>query len=121
VVHAANVHDSQGARRLLKRLFESVPTLKRIWADQGYKGSLVEWVKSSFSCELDIVYRKTKQFEVLPRRWVVERTFAWLSRYRRLAREYEKRPASSVAMIYVASIRIMLKKLHPQANQQCLA
>lgn len=95
----------------MERVFEAVPTLRRIWADQGYKGPLVEWVKRTFSCELEVVSRKGKKFKVLPRRWVVERTFAWLSRYRRLVREYEKKPASSIAMIYVASIRIMLKKL----------
>lgn len=113
-VHAANVHDSQGARSLVERLFETAPTVKWIWADQAYEGDLVKWVKATFSCTLDIVYKTEKAFVLLPRRWVVERTFAWLSRYRRLAREYEKRPASSVAMIYAASIRIMLKKLYPQ-------
>jgi len=90
---------------------QTVPTLQLIWADQAYQGKLVEWVKTTFSCTLEIVYRTAKTFEVLPRRWVVERTLAWLSRYRRSARVYEKRPASSVAMIYVASIRVMLKKL----------
>lgn len=114
-VHAANVHDSQGARPLFERLFETVPTVQWIWADQAYEGDLVEWMKTAFSCTLDIVYKTAKEFKVLPRRWVVERTFAWLSRYRRLAREYEKRPASSTAMIYAASIRIMLKKMYPQA------
>jgi len=118
-VHAANVHDSKGAPSVLERVFEAVPTLRRIWADQGYKGPLVEWVKKTFSCELDIVSRTGKKFKVLPRRWVVERTFAWLSRYRRLAREYEKKPASSIAMIYVASIRIMLKKLFHKTNEEC--
>jgi putative transposase len=119
VVHAANIHDSLGARLLLERLFERVPTLQLIWADQAYAGSLVEWVKNTFLCKLDVVYRRTKSFAVLPRRWVVERTFAWLSRYRRLVREYEKKPASSVAMVYVASIRIMLKKLCPRINKKC--
>ena len=119
LVHAANIHDSKGAQSVLERVFEAVPTLRRIWADQGYKGPLVEWVKKTFSCELEVVSRKGKKFKVLPRRWVVERTFAWLSRYRRLVREYEKKPASSVAMIYVASIRIMLKKLFPQTNEEC--
>ena len=121
LVHAANVHDSKGARPVLERVFEAVPTLRRIWADQGYQGPLVNWVKSTFSCELDIVGRNGKKFKVLPRRWVVERTFAWLSRYRRLAREYEKKPASSVAMIDAASIRMMLKKLFPQTNEECLS
>ncbi|MBK8508717.1 MAG: transposase [Candidatus Competibacteraceae bacterium] len=89
-VHAANVHDSQGAYPLLKKTFNIVPTLRRIWADQAYQGDLVEWVKQTFACDLEIVQRTTKAFKVLPRRWVVERTLAWLSRYRRLARVYEK-------------------------------
>ena len=110
-VHAANIHDSQGAYPLLKRLFETLPTVRQIWADQAYQGDLVEWVKETFSCELAIVKKTTKTFKVLPRRWVVERTVAWLSRYRRLVRVYEKRVASSVAMIWVSSIHILLKKL----------
>ena len=110
-VHAANIHDSQGAYPLLKRLFETLPTVRRIWADQAYQGDLVSWVQETFSCELAIVKKTTKAFEVLPRRWVVERTLAWLSRYRRLVRVYEKRVASSVAMIWVSSIHILLKKL----------
>jgi len=121
LVHAANIHDSKGAKPVSERVFEAVPTLRRIWADQGYRGPLVEWVKSTFSCKLDIVGRKGKKFKGIPRRWVVERTFAWLSRYRRLAREYEKKPASSIAMIDVASIQIMLKKLFPKTNEECLS
>ena len=62
LVHAANIHDSKGARPVLQRVVEVVPTLQRIWADQGYQGPLVEWVKSTFSCELDIVSRKGKKF-----------------------------------------------------------
>jgi putative transposase len=111
-VHAANVHDSQGAYPLLKTLFKAVPTVRRIWADQGYQGEeLATWVKGTFGCELEIIKRTTKGFQVLPCRWVVERTFAWLSRYRRLVRVYEKRVASSIAMIWVSSIRTLLKKL----------
>ena len=111
-VHAANLHDSQGAYPLLKKTFEIVPTLRMMWADQGYQGEeLATWVKDTFGCELEIVKKTTKGFKVLPRRWVVERTFAWLSRYRRLVRVYEKRVASSIAMIWVSSIRILLKKL----------
>ena len=117
-VHAANVHDSQGAYPLLKKTFEIVPTLRMTWADQGYQGEeLATWVKDTFGCELAIVKRTTKAFQVLPRRWVVERTFAWLSRYRRLVRVYEKRVASSVAMIWVSSLRILLKKLYPSPDK----
>jgi putative transposase len=110
-IHAANTHDSKGARLVLKQLFKAVTTLKLIWADGAYIGKLVKWVKDTYSCKLEIVHKKEKAFEVLPRRWVVERTFAWLSRYRRLAREYERNPDSSKAMVYVASIRIMLRKI----------
>ena len=118
-VHAANIHDSQGAYPLLKTLFKTVPTIRRIWADQGYQGeALATWVKDTFACALAIVQRTTKGFQVLPRRWVVERTLAWLSRYRRLVRVYEKRVASSVAMIWVSSIRILLKKLYPPLNEE---
>ena len=111
VVHAANIHDSQGARPLFKKLFSTFSTLRKIWADQAYQGEWVDWVKETFSCELEIVRRTTKVFKPLPRRWVIERTFSWLSRYRRLVRVYEKRVASSTAMIWVSSIRILLKKL----------
>ena len=118
-VHAANVHDSQGAYPLLKALFKTVPPVRRIWADQAYQGeALAQRVKDTFSCEVEIVQRTTKAFKVLPRRWVVERTLAWLSRYRRLVRVYEKRVASSIAMIWVSSIRILLKKLCPPLDEE---
>lgn len=116
-VHAANVHDSQGAYPLLKTLFKTVPTICRMWADQAYQGDLVDWVKKTFTCELEIVQRPTKAFKLLPRRWVVERTLAWLSRYRRLVRVYEKRVPSSIAMIWISSIRILLRKLHCSTHE----
>ena len=120
-VHAANIHDSQGAYPLLKTLFKAVPTVRRIWADHAYQGEeLATWVKDTFAGELEIVQKTTKAFKVLPRRWVVERTLAWLSRYRRLVRVYEKRVASSVAMIWVSSIRILLKKLYPPPEKRAL-
>lgn len=118
-VHAANIHDSQGAYPLLKKTFEIVPTLRMMWADQGYQGmELATWVKDTFGCEVEIVKKTTKGFQALPRRWVVERTFAWLSRYRRLVRVYERSVASSVAMIWVSSIRILLKKLYPSPDKE---
>jgi len=90
-----------------------------MWADQGHQGeALATWVKDTFACELAIVKRTTKAFQVLPRRWVVERTFAWLSRSRRLVRVYEKSVASSIAMIWVASIHILLKKLYPPLDEE---
>lgn len=115
VVHAASMADCKGAKRVIAKLFETLKTVKLIWADGSYKGELIEWVKKEFDCILEVVKKKKKRgFQVLPRRWVVERTFAWLMRFRRLSREYEKQPSSSEAMVYIASIRLMLRRLCKQ-------
>ena len=114
VVHAANIHDSKGARRVLEALFSIVKTLKKIGADGGYRGAdFIEWVKNQFDCVLEIVKKEenVEEFHVLPRRWVVERTFAWLSRFRRLSKDYERKPTSSAGQVYVASIRLMLRRM----------
>jgi putative transposase len=112
IVHAASIVDCKGAKQVIAKLFETLDTVKLIWADGGYKGKLIDWVKKEFDCVLEVVKKKKKKgFHVLPRRWVVERTFAWLTRYRRLSKDYEKQPSSSEAMVYVASIRLMLRRL----------
>ena len=114
VVHAANIHDSKGARRVLKALFSIVKTIKKIWADGGYRGAdFIQWVKEQFDCVFEIVKREenVEGFQLLPRRWVVERTFAWLSRFRRLSKDYERKPTSSAGHVYVASIRLMLRRI----------
>ena len=86
-----------------------------ITSTKGYKGELIEWIKREFDCVLEVVKKKKKKgFHVLPRRWVVERTFAWLMRFRRLSKDYEKQPSSSEAMVYIASIRLMLRRLCKQ-------
>ncbi len=112
VVHAANIFDGKGARAVLKQLYETVKTLKKIWADSAYSGELEEWVRNTLECVLEIVKKvHSKGFHVLPRRWVVERTLAWLTRFRRLSKDYERKPSSSESMAYIASIRLMLKRL----------
>jgi putative transposase len=113
VVHAANVQDRDGARLVLERAKGRFPRLQLIWADGGYTGKLVEWVKSVCRWVLEIVKRSDdgKGFQVLPRRWVVERTFGWLGRYRRLSKDYEGLPESSEAMIYIAMIHLMVRRL----------
>lgn len=112
LVHAASIVDCKGAKPVIKKLFETLNTVKLIWADGGYKGELIDWVKKEFDCVLEIVKKKKKKgFHVLPRRWVVERPFAWLTRFRRLSKDYEKQPSSSEAMVYIASIRLMLRRL----------
>jgi putative transposase len=115
IVHAANLQDRDGAKLLL----EAMPTglyqrLRRIWADGGYDGDLTDWMKTHCpKVILDIVSRPpgAKGFKLLPRRWVVERTFAWFGRYRRLSRDYELLPENSVGMIYLASIARILNHL----------
>lgn len=118
VVHGADVQDRAGTRTVFARLAEVCPTLRRIWADAGYRGTLVEWVATHCPWVLEIVCRPKGQkgFVVLPRRWVVERTLAWLSRNRRLSKDYEYHPRSSTGMVYLASIGLMLRRLTKPAE-----
>jgi len=114
-VTAGNVQDRDGAKSLLKDLAEREDLIQRlelIWADGGYRGKLIAWVEEIFGWKLEIVEKPEGQvgFQVLPKRWVVERTFAWLVRQHRLARDYERLPETSEAFIYVAMIRLMLRR-----------
>jgi putative transposase len=114
VVHAADVQDREGARLLLTKLAPVIQTtVALIWADGGYKGQLVEWVRQQLDAILEIVAKDPtlSDFHVLPRRWVVERTFAWLGRYRRLSKDYEHITYCSEGMIYLASSRMLLRRL----------
>ncbi len=117
VVHSAALQDRAGATLVLAALAAGgFPRLRLLWADGGYAGKLVAWVREHCGWLLTIVKRSddVRGFQVLPRRWVVERTFAWLSRYRRLSKDYEYLTASSEAMIYVAMIHPMLVRLARQ-------
>jgi putative transposase len=113
VVHSAAIQDRDGARVLLALAHRLFPRLQRIWADSAYAGALIEWVYLSFGWIWEVVRRTASGFVVLPRRWVVERTFGWLNRYRRLAKDYERRTQSSEAMIYLAMIQLMVHRLRP--------
>jgi putative transposase len=106
-VQAADVQDRDGAMVLLKSVEERCPWLRQIWADAGYVGRLVDWAMTTRGWALEIVKRTDHRpgFRVLPRRWVIERTFAWLGRYRRLSKDYEYRTETSEAMIYAAMAR----------------
>lgn len=125
VIHTASIQDRDGAKLVLGQVPGRFPRLARIWADGGYAGQLVHWVKESCRCALEIVKRSDKRqgFEVLPHRWVVERTFGWFNRYRRLAKDYERSIESSEAMLYIAMIRLMLarlaRKLQTPQQQSC--
>jgi putative transposase len=112
VVHAADVQDRDGAKGVLETAKGRFPSLQLIWADGGYAGALVEWVKATCGWVLQTVLRPAgvKGFVLLPRRWVVERTFAWLTRYRRLSKDYEYLTPVSETMIAVAMIHIMARR-----------
>jgi len=122
VVHSASIQDSAGGEFTLKRLFDRIKhsvynrwcRLKLIWADGAY-AHIVKTVRKQCGWTLEIVRRTddVKGFQVLPHRWVVERTFGWLGRYRRLSRDFEHTVLSSQSMVYIASIRRMLKMASP--------
>jgi transposase len=117
VVHAASVHERAGAKLVLAGITTAFPLLGLVWADAGYANridqGLLAWARDHAGVELQIVARNAdvKGFPVLPRRWVVERIFAWLGRCRRLARDYDRKPAHAEAMIKVAMIRLMAARL----------
>ena len=115
VVHAADIQDRDGAKLVMAKLRGLFPRLALIWADGGYAGKLIEWVSGFGNWVLEIVKRSDDiaGFIIVPRRWVVERTFAWLGKYRRLSKDYETLTESSETMIYIAMTNLMLHRLKP--------
>ena len=113
VVLAANIQDRDGAKVLLNKIKEKCPRLRLIWADGAYAGQLIEWVKQFCGWLLEIVKRKGNphEFQVLPRRWVVERTFGWIGRYRRHSKDYEYLTESSETMILISMIQLMAHRM----------
>nr|WP_144080336.1 IS5 family transposase [Gloeobacter kilaueensis] len=119
-VHAANIHDSQGAVGVLMGMKDQQPRLLTVMADQGYQGPLGEAIERVCGWKLQIVEKQGKGFVVQRQRWVVERTFGWLGRCRRLSKDYEQWPETHEAMVYVSMIRLMLKRLHPPKSEATL-
>ena len=113
VVTAANIQDRDGAKLLLKAVKGRSKKLRKIWVDGGYRGALINWVKSKCNIVLEVVLRseETHGFVLLPRRWVVERTFAWLNNNRRLSKDYERFCDTSETFIYIAMTRLVLLRL----------
>lgn len=113
VVHSAGIQDRTGAKAVFIRLLERFPRLKLIWADGGYSGKLIVWVKGFCGWRLEIIKRSDegKGFKLLPKRWIVERTFSWFNCSRRLSKDYEHNHKSSEAMIHIAMIHRMVRSL----------
>jgi transposase len=113
LVTGAGVQDRDAARLLLWALRSCFPTVRLLWADGGYSGQLVTWAATTLGLTVDIVRKLAGQvgFQVLPRRWVVERTFAWINRCRRTVRDYERLPAHHAAMVQWAMVIIMTRRL----------
>ena len=113
VVTAASVQDRDGARQLLRHLGGACKKLRLIWVDGGYRGQLLDWVAEHCRCRLQVVLRSDDQkgFAVLPHRWIVERTFAWLNHHRRLSKDYERLTTTSEALVYIVMIRLMVRRL----------
>jgi putative transposase len=127
-MQSALLHDRLGAKLVLGALGTAFPRLRHIWADQGYTGALGEWSREQLGIDVEVVYPWWRQlhryapgvleslgyrpgFHVLPRRWVVERSIAWLGRLLRLSRDYERLPTSSEALIYLTSVRLLLHRV----------
>ena len=116
-IHSANKHDSKGAKEVLKNLqlkqFDE-PKLTTIFADGGYRGGLKKWVKRNLKMDLTIVKRTddTTKWQIQPKRWIVERTFAWLLNFRRLVLNYERTTESAISYIYLSMMCLMVKNIN---------
>ena len=126
MVHAADITDRNGVPLVLAGLNTLFPRLCHLWVDAGYSGKGAAWIRETLGWTVEVVKRPQRWvwlpvgvepppmptgFQVLPRRWVVERTFAWLGRYRRLSKDYEMLPSSEEAWIYLATTNLLLRRL----------
>jgi putative transposase len=121
LVEAANRGDRDGARWVLSWVSKRWPDLRKLWADQGYSGEdLAEWLRHWYGIDLEVVQKPTEQrgFAVLPRRWVVERSIAWVNRSRRLSKDYEQRAESTETWCYLSSIQLLLNRLCPRSDRE---
>jgi putative transposase len=110
VVHAANIHDTKSGINPAKQAYESYPTIKRFCGDEGYRKSFEEDVEQQLGLGVDISERISPKFEVQPKRWVVERTFAWMGYSRRLSKDYEITTDSAEAMIKISHIHTLVRR-----------
>ena len=112
VVHAANIHDTKSGISTAKRAYERYPSIQKFCADAGYRGAFVSDLKEQLELDADISEKiKPHQWEILPWRWVVERTLSWLNHSRRLSKDYEISVSSAVAMVIISHFNTLLKRL----------
>ncbi len=113
MVHAAGIQDTRGARLLLMRMHRAFAGLRTIFADAGYKNRCIAWAAAMVGWALDVVRRPDdRRVTVLPQRWIVERSFAWLEGYRINAKDHHHSPACAEAAVYASAVRLMLNRLH---------
>jgi transposase len=111
IVHSAGIQDRVGARAVMMRLFRGFDAITTIFVDGGYTGKLIDWARQMFGYKVEVVKRnELHTFQVLPKRWIVERTFAWLNWSRRLGKDYELRHTSAEAMIHIAFVHMLLRR-----------
>lgn len=117
LVCAADISDSESGMWLLLNHDDAFPNMHTLRVDQGYKKQFAEWVTQQLGCKVEVCTKPSGQqgFVVQTKRWVVERTLAWLGRNRQLSKEYDHRPESTEAWIYLASIGLLLNRLHPSS------
>ena len=111
VVHAANIHDTKSGINPAKKAFEKYPTIKKFCGDDGYRKSFEQAVAEELGLSVDISKRIKPEFEVLPKRWVVERTFAWMNNSRRLSKDYEIGVASEENFVFISHLHTLIRRL----------
>lgn len=111
IVHAANIHDTKSGINPAKAAFEKYPTLKKFCGDDGYRKSFESDVSEQLGLAVDISKRIKPEFEVIPKRWVVERTFAWLNGFRRLSKDYEISTSSEETNLLISHFAVLLRRL----------
>ena len=112
-VHSAGIQDTNGAYFPIMKLVNLFPKLKLIWADSGYKQGIIDWAKSIFGWTIEVIKRSDdiKGFKIVPKRWIVERTFAWISNNRRMSKDYEHETYTSESLVYASMVKLMLRRL----------
>jgi putative transposase len=127
VVHAASLSDTEGALDVGTKLRRRFPRLRHVWADQGYKETMITWFRQWLQVVVEVIVRPGGQqgFVVQPKRWLVERTFGWFNRQRQLSKEYDVYAETTEQWLYLASIQVLVRRLarqrraNPSMNIQC--